>query len=87
MTALATEMKAERADSAKTYVRKDVYAEAHASLRGDITDLQGDEKIRDQRAADTRRQLLVGLALLAIPALFSLVLAINNYLASGGATP
>lgn len=93
MSEMAREMKADRADAAKTYVRQDVYmAERHASqsivadLHGDIqaakSELGGEIKtLKDERKADVqaRRQLWLALGSLAVTSLLAIIGLIVNY--------
>lgn len=71
----------------KDYVRKDVYGEWREAMAQRVKDIEAelDEKVRDATAF--RRQIIVCLVGVGVPAVLAMVLAINNFLAAGGATP
>lgn len=94
MKDIADAMTIERRENAATYLRRDLYEARHTALTkrmdGVESELADDRKAAadDRKAADNaRRQFVIGLVLLAIPAIFGLVLAINNFLVTGGQTP
>lgn len=87
MTTLAADMRQDRLDAAQTYVRKDVYESRHKNLKDDVEDLQQYNKDREKREADTRRQFMFLMLSIAVPAILGLLLAVNNFLATGGQTP
>ena len=87
MTTLAAEMRQDRLDAAATYVRKDVYESRHKNLKDDVTNLETYNKEREKREADTRRQFMFLMLSIAVPAILGLLLAVNNFLATGGQTP
>jgi hypothetical protein len=69
------------------FVRKDLYEARHTNItrRIDLIERDNDER---ERSVDTfRRQVYLVIITTAIPALLGLLLAINNFLASGGKTP
>jgi hypothetical protein len=66
------------------YVRRDVYTASRLSDVRRIEKIEEKDEIRDKNASDTRRQLLVGLALVAATALLSILLTVNNYVGVGG---
>jgi len=84
MVNLAAEMRQDRMDTAKTYVRKDVYDRDHKTQTDDIEDLQIYNKDREKRDADTRRQLVFLLLGIAVPAILGLLLAVNNFITTAG---
>lgn len=87
MTALGNQMAQDRRDAADTYVRRDVYDARHAGVLRRVDEIEADADTREKAAADFRRQLLFIVLGTAIPAVFALLLAINNFLANGAATP
>jgi hypothetical protein len=66
------------------YVRRDVYTASRLSDVRRIEKVEEKDELRDKNASDTRRQLLVGLALVAATSLLGLLLAVQNYLSPGG---
>ena len=87
MTILAADLK-------NDYVRKDVYEARHNSManrvakaESEIKDVETELAEKDKAADNFRRQIFVGIILAAIPAVLGLLLALNNFLAAGGATP
>ena len=82
----------------RDYVRKDVNDERLLNIAIRITKAEAEaeeaeekalerERQKERDAASFRRQIIVGLVVAAVPAVLGLVLAINNFLAAGGATP
>lgn len=79
---------ARRLESAEaTYVRKDVYDARHNNVTRRVEQIETEMDAREKSAEAFRRQVLLLVIGLAIPAVVSLLLAVNNFLASGGATP
>jgi len=83
---LARDMREDRNAAADTYVRKDVQRGVDANQDRRLDGLEAENATRERDQVALRRQLIVGLVLLAVPALFSLVLAMNSFL-SRGVTP
>lgn len=79
---------ARRLESAEaTYVRKDVYDARHNNVTRRLDAIERDQEDREKAAETFRRQVLLLVLGISIPAVLSLLLAINNFLASGGQTP
>lgn len=87
LAGLAQEMRDDRRAAADTYVRKDVFTPMHDGTQRRIAELETENAEREKAQDAFRRQIIVGVVLLAIPALISLVVSFNNLVASGGATP
>ncbi|MDN7120313.1 hypothetical protein INN71_02790 [Nocardioides sp. ChNu-153] len=84
LEALTTEIREDRAEASRTYVRRDVYdAERRAdeAARNDVA--KDVKKLEDKDAAATgfRRQMLVSGAVMVISVLVSIVLNVVNLLA------
>lgn len=87
LTALVAEMKADRAENARIYVRADVYNVAQTAQNAIVADLHRDignletsvnakfGVIESQRQADTaqRRQIVMGLVTLAVTVVLAVV--------------
>ena len=84
---MATKLDTDRVENANIYLRKDVANERHASVVRRVESVETDLEERDRTAESFRRQIIVGLVLAAVPAIVALALAVNNFLAAGGATP
>lgn len=92
---LAREMKTDRIDAGKTYVRQDMYIEARnfdaaitADLHGDIASLKADTtrdlaSLKEDRKADIafRRQVLLAFAIAGVGWLLSVALTVATFLA------
>ncbi|WP_426243671.1 hypothetical protein [Nocardioides sp. LHG3406-4] len=87
MTLLAGEMRAERAENAQTYLRRDVFEARDKATLQRLEDVERDNADKEKAAELFRRQIIVGLILAAVPAVLAMVLAVNNFIASGGQTP
>lgn len=70
----------------KDYVRKDVYEAKYSSAIQRVEDLEKANEQRERDAVNTRRQLLMLVAGIAIPAILGLLLSLYSILPSG-ATP
>jgi hypothetical protein len=86
MTALALQMRDDRLEAAATFVRQDVYTANTIALTTRVTKIEADDEAKEKDAAAFRRQLLFIILAVAIPAIASLLLAVNNFLAAGGAS-
>lgn len=89
---LVSELKADRAEAAKTYLRKDVYLAERQAANAVVSDLQSDivankatadarfDKLEEQRRDDaaSRRQLWLALAAMSITMLGIITAAIIN---------
>lgn len=84
LTDISSQMKADRVEASNTYVRKDVYGAEYTSHERRLKDLEDENQTREKQAADTRRQFIFLVLSLAIPVIASLLLSVNQYLASGG---
>ncbi len=84
LIALAGDLRADRIDAAATYVRKDLYQSETTTIRADIEGLQESERERDKRAAETRRQLIVGVCVAVSAALISLLVTLVLNAPPGG---
>lgn len=87
MSAVVAEMRSERIENAKTYLRADVYEARYESSMKRLETLEIDSDAKEKSAEQFRRQVFVAIISFAIPAVFGLILAVNNFLASGGQTP
>lgn len=70
----------------RDYVRKDVYEAKYSSAIQRVEDLEKANEQRERDAVNTRRQLLMLVAGIAIPAILGLLLSLYSILPSG-ATP
>lgn len=87
MQDMAQRLERERVENAVTFVRKDVYDARHVILTERVKGLEQDADDREKAAEAFRRQVLVVVIGVALPAFLALVLAVNNFLAAGGQTP
>lgn len=84
LTDISKKMETDRIEASVTYVRKDVYGAEWSHLQTRVGDLEESAQAKEKQAADTRRQFLFIVLGLAIPVIASLLLSVNQYLASGG---
>lgn len=87
MQAVTQRMDRQQEANDKTFVRRDVYDARHTNLtrRLELMEKETDER---EKASDAfRRQAILVVISVALPAIIALLLAINNFLASGGRTP
>lgn len=80
---LAKQLAEDRRDFASTYVRYDVYEARHLSLDRRVTILETDAEAREQTADATRRQFVLMLLSIAIPAVGALLLSMFLFLGRG----
>ena len=83
VTTLASEMKDDRRESAKTFVRQDVYIAQRLADQAVVSDLHGDlatVKAERQKDLEWRRQINLTLAAITITALVSIAIAIATIL-------
>lgn len=82
---LSQDQRSDKLEASKTYVRKDLYEEQIGNLKRRVKELEEENDAKDKAASDFRRQIAIALIVLALPAVVSLFLAVNNFLvASGG---
>jgi predicted proteasome-type protease len=87
LQAMAIKLDTDRVENANVYLRKDVYEARHVALSRRMDEVEADAAQKERDAESFRRQIIVGLVLAGVPAVLAMVLAINNFLAAGGATP
>lgn len=87
LLSLAAEMRDDRRAAADTYVRKDVFRPMHENTSNRLTALEKDQDEKERAQDAFRRQMVIAITGVALPALFGLVVALNTLLANGGVTP
>jgi hypothetical protein len=67
----------------RDYIRRDVYTSNRIADDRRFNLIEDKDKNRDENAADTRRQLIVGIALAGITALLALLLSVRFVIGGG----
>lgn len=85
LSRMTSDMQNDRRDAASTYVRKDVQDGVNVALKERVSSLEGESDEREKRAADGRRQILLLVLGVSLPAIGALLLAVNNFLTAATA--
>jgi hypothetical protein len=67
----------------RDYLRRDIYASNRVADNRRLDKIEDKDETRDKNAADTRRQLIVGIALAGITALLALLLSVRFIIGGG----
>jgi hypothetical protein len=87
MAAISTQLAEDRRTAETTFVRKDVYAAETFATGGRVKKLEDDNEAKEKESAAFRRQVLLMILGIAIPAIAGLLLTVNTILSNGGVSP